>query len=241
MRPINHKIMKKLTLLTSALLLFSIHTRAQDAVRSQPEVGKASFGIYGGINFQNINGKDAGGDKLTNSLVTKFHIGVNEELPIAPEFYFQVGIQFMGKGTKGNVQYIDDAGSHTITRKVNLNYLEMPLNLVYKPLVGSGHLILGFGPYFGYAATGRTEFTGDFAPEDTDIQFIKTAPQSDRNNLVYFKRLDVGANFMVGYQFQNGINLVLNSQLGLVPINSKTESKLVNKNTGFGLSLGWRI
>ncbi len=218
-----------------------MHTKAQDVIKQQPEIGKASFGIYGGINFQNINGKDAGGDKLSNSLVTKFHIGVNEEVPIAPEFYFQIGIQFMGKGSKGNVQYMDDAGSHTITRRVNLNYLEMPLNLVYKPIVGTGHLILAFGPYFGYAATGRTEFTGDFAPEDTDVQFIKTAPETDKNNLKYYKRLDIGANFFVGYQFQNGINLVLNSQLGLVPINSKTDSKLVNKNTGFGLSLGWRI
>jgi len=233
--------MKKITLFAIVVFLLTLNTNAQDGVKPQPEMGKASFGIYGGINFQNINGKDAAGDKLTNSLVTKFHIGVNEELPIAPEFYFQIGIQFMGKGTKGNVQYIDDAGSHTINRQVNLNYLEMPLNLVYKPILGKGHLILGFGPYFGYAATGRTEFTGDFAPEDTDIQFVKTAPQSDRNNLIYFKRFDVGANFFVGYQFQNGINLVLNTQLGLVPINSKTESKLTNKNTGFGLSLGWRI
>jgi len=233
--------MKKNLIIVSVLTFFTVNTIAQDGVKPQPEMGKASFGIYGGINFQNINGKDAAGDKLANSLVTKFHIGVNEELPIAPEFYFQVGIQFMGKGSKGNVQYVDDAGLHTITRKLNLNYLEMPLNLVYKPLLGAGHLILGFGPYFGYAATGRAEFTGEFAPGDTDVQFIKTAPLTDKNNLIYYKRLDIGANFMVGYQFQNGINLVLNSQVGLVPINSKTESKLTNKNTGFGLSLGWRI
>lgn len=233
--------MKKNLIIVSVLTFFTLNASAQGGLTPQPEMGKASFGIYGGINFQNINGKDAAGDKLTNSLVTKFHIGVNEELPIAPEFFFQVGIQFMGKGTKGNVQYIDDAGSHNITRKLNLNYLEMPLNLVYKPLLGAGHLILGFGPYFGYAATGRVEFTGEFSPEDSDLQFIKTAPVTDRNNLIYYKRLDIGANFMVGYQFQNGINLVLNSQLGLVPINSKTDSKLVNKNTGYGLSLGWRI
>lgn len=104
-----------------------------------------------------------------------------------------------------------------------------------------GHLILGFGPYFGYAATGRADFSGNIAPEDSDLQFTDSAPDNDTNNLIYFKRLDIGANFMVGYQFLNGVNLVLNSQLGLIPINSKTNTDLVNKNTGFGLSLGYRF
>jgi hypothetical protein len=46
---------------------------------------------------------------------------------------------------------------------------------------------------------------------------------------------------MVGYQLANGLNLILSSQLGLVNVNSKTSSSLINKNTGFGLNLGYRF
>lgn len=227
--------MKNNSIFTFLLLLASAN------VFAQAEMGRPSIGIYGGVNFQNINGTAANGNQLTNSLVTKFHIGINGEIPIAPDFFFQPGIQYIGKGGEGEVQYTDNAGTRTITRNLGLNYLEIPLNLMYKPLVGAGNFILGFGPYFGYALNGKASFTGNGAPAERDVEFVSDAPATDANNLVYFKRMDIGANFIVGYQLQNGLYLVLNSQLGLVPINAKTATDLNNKNTGFGLSLGYRL
>jgi hypothetical protein len=233
--------MKKAALVATIVLLGTLNTFAQERMSNQAEMGKPSLGLFGGVNFQNINGKAANGNQLTNTLVTKFHIGINGELPIAPDFFVQLGIQYMGKGSKGAVQFTDNAGNHTISRTLNLNYLEVPLHLIYKPRVGPGNFILGFGPYFGYAISGNAAFTGSNAPADSDLEFINTAPTTDVNNLIYFKRIDVGANIVVGYQLQNGIYLSLNSQLGLVPINSKTATDMVNKNTGFGLSLGYRL
>jgi len=224
-------------------LLFTYVNQAlgQNNGYTNSEMGKATFGIYGGINFQNINGKDASGGKLENSLVPRFHFGVNGEIPIAPEFYFQVGLQFISKGTKGPVVYNDNNASHTINREIKMNYLETPLHLVYKPLLGLGHLILGFGPYIGYSIGGKAIFSENSAPSNTDLEFVKTVPANDINNLIYFKRMDVGSDFFVGYEFQNGLNFVLNSQLGLININSNTSSKLANKNTGFGLTVGYRF
>ncbi len=205
------------------------------------EMGKNSFGLYGGVNFQNINGSDAGGNKLSNKLVTRFNVGINEEIAVAPEFYLQLGLQYTGKGTKGPVVYTDGSGAHNITREIKLNYAELPINLLFKPLLGAGHLMIGFGPYFSYCFGGKALFSGNDAPADANIQFVKTAPSSDANNLVYFKRMDVGANAFFGYQFHSGFNVVFNSQLGLVNINSTTASKLANKNTGFGLAVGYRF
>lgn len=229
--------MKKNLYILIALIGVSGMVNAQ----SDKPLGKSSFGMFAGLNLQNINGKDAAGTKLSNSLVTRFNAGVNYEIPIAPEFYFQPGLQFITKGTKGPVLYTDNNGTHAITREIKMNYIEMPLNLVFKPILGNGHMILGFGPYVGYSIGGNVKFTGSPVPSDTDIQFEKEAPSNDANNLIYFKKLDVGANFFVGYEFQKGLNLVLNSQLGLININSTTTSKMENKNTGFGLALGYRI
>jgi len=234
--------MKKKLYLLLILIGFSVQAMAQSDAVSTPAMGEPSFGIFGGVNFQNINGKDDAGDKLTNSLVTRFHIGINEQLPIAPEFYFQVGLQFISKGTKGPVNYTDVNGTRSITREILINYLELPLHLVYKPMVGQGNLILGFGPYVGYSIGGKAKFTGSPIPADEmDLEFEKEVPSGQSNNLIYYKPLDVGADFFVGYQFLNGINLVLNSQLGLININSNINTKLANKNTGFGLSLGYRF
>lgn len=200
-----------------------------------------SFGVYGGLNFQNINGTNPKGDALTNNLVPRFTLGVNEEIYIAPEFYFQIGLQYITKGSTGNVDYTEFLITRSVTRELNLKYIEMPLNLLYKPLVGSGKLILGFGPYVGYCIGGTAVFSGNSAPNNADLKIQEDAPNNETNNLIYFKTMDIGANFMVGYQIANGINLTLNTQLGLVNINSNSSSSLANKNTGFGLNLGYRF
>lgn len=59
--------------------------------------------------------------------------------------------------------------------------------------------------------------------------------------MTYFKRMDIGADFFVGYELRNKISFTLNSQLGLVNINAKSADKTENKNTGFGLSIGYRF
>jgi|TARA_R110000737_G_scaffold2188_1_gene6158 hypothetical protein len=219
-------------------ILIAIGTNAHG--QTEAIEGKSTFGIYGGVNLQNINGKDANGDKLSNSLVIGYNIGVNYEFPIATDFYLQPGIQFIKKGTKGPVTYAN-SGNYTIDREIKLNYIEVPINFIFKPILGTGHLILGFGPYVGYAVGGKALFEGTNAPDDTNIDFRSTVSNTDPNNLIYFKRMDVGGNFFVGYELKSGLNFSLTSQLGLVNINSKTTSKLANQNTGFGLAIGYRF
>jgi len=230
--------MKNHIIIVAAALAMSLNTSAQTTTSTD---SKARFGIYGGVNFQNINGKDANGNKLENSLVTKFHVGISEEIPLAPDFKFQVGAQYIGKGAKGDFIYNVNNKDVLITREISMNYIEVPLNLVYKPLVGSGRFILGFGPYVGYSFGGKAKFTGTLAPADRNINYTKTAPINETNNFANYKPLDVGGNFFFGYELRNGINFVFNSSLGLININSQTNNKLAEKNTGFGLSIGYRF
>src|SRR5512133_3231235 len=102
----------KLISLIMLLMVSATLTFAQTA-----EKGKMSFAILGGVNFQNLNGKLSTGDKLENDMLLGFHGGVNVQIPIAPEFYFQPGLMFSTKGAK------DTQGSVTSTTK--LNYIEL--------------------------------------------------------------------------------------------------------------------
>ena len=88
--------------------------------------GKMGFGLLGGVNFQNLNGKDASGDKLTNDMILGYHAGVNIQIPIAPEFYFQPGLLFSTKGAKNETTVLGT----TFTSTTKLMYIELPLNLV---------------------------------------------------------------------------------------------------------------
>ncbi len=234
--------MKNNIFLPAIILLFiSLSSMAQTTEPVKPMMGSYSFGIYGGVNFQNLNGSDISGTKLKNTMVTKFHLGINEQIPVAPDFYVQIGLQYIGKGDKGNVPYYNT----TEKREISLNYIELPINFLYKPLVGKGHFLLGFGPYLGYAFSGTAKFSGDSYTATQNVLFQNSISTNNPNDLVYFKHLDVGANAFFGYEFANNLNIVFNSQLGLVNINSKNSgianSKLSEMNTGFGLSLGYRF
>jgi hypothetical protein len=184
------------------------------------EKSKLSFGILGGANFQNLNGKLSGGDKLKNDMLLGFHGGVNVQVPIAPEFYFQPGVMFAVKGAKNTYTIL----GAEFTDEIKLNYIEVPLNLVYKGALGNGFVMLGFGPYLAYGISGKQVYKGK------SVTFEKG---------VDYNAFDAGANVFAGYEMSGGIFLQLDTQFGMLDIDPDENSTA--KNTGFGLSLGYRF
>ena len=198
--------MKTGIIITALLMCFSVASIAQSPV---------SFGLRGGVNFQNLNGKNADGSSLDNKLKVGFNIGVTADIPVAaPDYFAQTGLLFSTKGAKV------EAG--TVSNKINLNYLEIPITFLYKPVVGEGRLLLGVGPYLGYAISGKDDFG--------DIDFGDD-----------LKRFDAGGNLLFGYQFTPNISAQLNAQLGLINIAKNTVGDETIKNTGFGVSLGYHF
>jgi len=190
------------------------------------EKSKMSFGILGGVNFQNLNGKLSSGDKLENDMLLGFHGGVNVQVPIAPEFYFQPGLMFATKGAKDTYTIL----GAEFTDEIKINYIEMPLNLVYKASLGNGFFMLGFGPYVAYGISGKQVFEGK------DITFERG---------VDYNALDAGANIFAGFETAGGLFMQLDTQFGMMNINPDDENSSTDqataKNTGFGLSLGYRF
>lgn len=201
--------MKRIVLLTVAsFLAFGITAGAQ------------GLGVNAGVNFFNQTMKSNGNKVDDLKMLTGFHIGVDYEIGVAPDFYFAPGLQFSTKGT--NVDFVDT--------KAVLNYFEVPLNLVYKPLLGDGNLIVNFGPYLGYAISGK--YKNDIA--DIDIEF----GSDDTDN---YKPFDMGANIGFGYQLGMGLSFKLNAQLGLINILPEGDSDNLIKNNGFAFSVGYRF
>lgn len=204
---------------------------------AQGTTSKISFAILGGVNLQNINGKDWNGDKLNNDLIVGYHIGVNAQIPFAPQFFFQPGLLFTTKGGK----WTD--GSETTTDR--LSYIELPLNVVYKGLLGTGYIMIGFGPYLGYAIGGKSTIDDGSSTVKSDIEFTKVVEEGDPASICYYKAFDAGGNIFAGYETASGLFFQLNTQLGMIKINPEdkriTDDQSVYRNIGYGLSLGYRF
>lgn len=189
-------------------------------IAQSTDKAKISFGILGGINFQNLNGKLSSGDKLANDLLLGFHGGVNVQIPLAPEFYFQPGLMFAIKGAK-NTTTIFGAEFTDVTK---INYIEMPLNMVYKGALGNGFVMVGFGPYLAYGISGKQVIAGDSFTFERGVDY---------------DAFDAGGNIFAGYETASGIFFQLDAQFGMININP--DDNITTKNTGFGLSVGYRF
>ena len=151
---------------------------------------KTSVGVLGGINFQNFNGKDYDGDKLSNDMIIGYHAGLNLQIPIVPDFYFQPGLLFSTKGAKNTEGAIEST--------YKLSYIELPLNLLYKSLVGNGYILLGFGPYVSYGIMGKAKHEGGGVSLESDIEFKNVVEEGDPLLTTYIKPLDAGGNIFAG-------------------------------------------
>jgi hypothetical protein len=199
---------------------------AQDA-----DTGKISFAVLGGVNFQNITGKDWDASRLANDLIIGYHAGVSAQIIFMPQFCFQSGLLFSAKGTKWPDSKVD-----------RLYYVELPLNIVYKGLLGKGYIMIGIGPYIACAVFGEATDENDVK---SDIIFTKFIKVGDDLNLSYYRLFDGGGNLFVGYELANGIFCQLNTQLSGFNINPEdrnaTHDENAWRNAGFGLSLGYRF
>jgi hypothetical protein len=216
--------MKKILLCVMVAGFMTTTTEAQTILNPR----KGGIGIRAGVNFQNLNGKDAAGNDLKNDMTTGFHAGLTADLPLGSNSFLQPGVLYSRKGAE---MMNGD--------KVKLNYVEVPLSLVYKPALGTGNMILGFGPYVAFGIGGKVEENNGAS---RDIVFTKN--QDIANTAPQFQRFDAGGNLMAGYEFANRLSFQLNAQLGVVDVNPKpavTNDQTRMRNTGFGLSLGYRF
>ena len=229
--------MKTKFLTISTVLIFS-------TIALQAQIG---FGILGGVNFQNINGKDNSGNKLENGLLTGFHAGVNVNIPVAPDFYFQPGLLFSVKGAKNDFFSPQTKASGDFETTTKLSYIEMPLNLLYRPQLGKGYILLGFGPYIAYGMGGseNSELLGLVSYERSVKYKNRVTNFTELIENAYYRPFDAGANIFFGYELSMGVFIQLNAQLGLLKINPEyswaTDSKASYKNTGYGISIGYRF
>lgn len=231
--------MRNNKLCASIFLLFLITTFSIASAQTK-------IGIRTGVNFSNAIMKMENGDKGETESIPGFHLGLTVDIPVAGDFYVQPAALYSAKGFKQKGKgfgYSDDF-------KADVSYLEVPINLLYKPKLAGGNLILGAGGYLGYGTGGKWKsasgvLIGDIQIGDSgDIIFQNDASKGEFGTYLYGKPLDYGANFLVGYELFSQYSIQFNGQGGLA--NLQTEFNGIKgrgkiKNQGFGISLGYKF
>jgi outer membrane protein OmpA-like peptidoglycan-associated protein len=146
-----------------------------------------------------------GWDDLKNSYTprTGVHFGViaNLSLNAKSSLFFQPGILYYNKGRKFAARYDTTVSSIlSITSSQNFNYLELPLNLVYKfRLSNSAKFIIGAGPYASFFYTGKIKKETISKTAVYTVEEDKDLPVG--NGPGKYSTLDYGVNGLAGFEF----------------------------------------
>lgn len=220
--------MKKKILLLATLCL----------IAGSAAFAQVRFGIKAGVNMADMKyePKDqTNGTPDANSL-TSFHAGVIVDLPLASVVSIQPGLMLTGKGSKIKYTGVVDG-----TQKINPLYVEVPINILFKPTIGTNtKFYIGAGPYIAAGVGGKASFSGNFA--DVDIykdHNLKFGNGNDDD----LKATDIGGNVLAGFEFSNG--LLLGAQYGMsftnnAPGGDNNASKIL-RNKVLSISLGYLI
>jgi len=222
--------MKKHLLLLTAALSCGLFSYAQ-----------VSFGVKAGFSMAGMSHKMANEViKPNTKTLPAFHAGVIADISLSENFSLQPGLFYSAKGTKTDQIVPGPAdGPVKLESTAHLNYLELPVNFLYKHELGPGKIFAGFGPYLAYGVGGKIKvnYGGDQA-QDIDVKF-KNEKRDSVLDVAYVKPFDAGANFIAGYEFKMGLVFSVNYSLGLTntsPYEGETE-----KNHYLGISVGYLL
>lgn len=154
------------------------------------------------------------------------------------------GVFFSQKGYKSTTVLIVNTpggapGSFNASGRIRLNYLEIPVNVLYNISISPGKIFLGGGPYYGYALSGHSKGStvADYGNGPTynnteyDVEFGKDGS---------FKRSDFGLNAIAGIKLKNNLLFSVNYGFGLTNLIQSDPNEKV-KNRVAALSVGYEF
>ena len=212
--------MKKIFLMVAVMIAAVSASFAQDF----------TFGARVGMNVANIGGDP----KPEMDAKLGFKAGIVADFPLADNIYLEPGLYFSPKGAKKEYSVLG------VTSKTycNLNYVEIPINGVYKFEVNSNFAVRGHvGPYFGFGILGKTKTKVDGkVDKESKVSNFKDghnkydAPHND------YSKFDFGLNFGAGIEF-SVCYLGVQYGMGFVDFNrNRGDQKL--RNNVFSVDFG---
>ncbi|MES2812083.1 MAG: porin family protein [Bacteroidota bacterium] len=209
--------MKKIIILTIVLFAFNL-SNAQETTQTK-------FGLKGGLNLANFTGDSDGSNSrvgIQAGFYTEFKI--SDKFAIQPELLYSI----QGASDKGTT--IVEGYTVNYKAKFNLGYINLPIMAKYYT---NDKFNIEFGPQIGFLANAKLK---------TDVTIIETGQEGSSTDDAkeFFKGIDFGLNFGLGYNFSDKIGANLRYNAGLTNIADTDDGSKIH-NSVFSLSLNMKL
>ena len=218
--------MRKNLIVSIVIILIANLVSAQNQIQDQ----HTRVGLFGGPTYANMF-KKVGGEKSSSDYVFGATGGILLDVPMQRYGSFQPGLNYVGKNSKDEI--VNSSGEH-IKTQTTLNYLELPLNVLFRIPAGSGKATVGTGVAAAVALSGKMKSSGQMTNETKKLTF-------GDNTTNDYARYDFGINALAGYEFKNNFFVTLNYNIGIqrLFVGGDPDDKLYNRY--FALRVGYLI
>ena len=227
--------MKKFILLMAGVASFAAANAQRITIG--PEVG---------FNMSNVWLHDTRGnvdDRSSGDAKPGLKIGGVLDIGASPFFSIQPGLFYSMKGYKLD-EIRNGAGGVPLTRadasrRVNLNYVELPLNLVFKAgHPGGPKFMIGAGIYAAYAVGGKVkygDYLGSSRNTSEDLHF------GDNERTDDFRQGDFGGQVFIGFITRHGAFMRAQYQGGIANIDVYGDDDYTVRNATGSLTFGFLL
>ncbi|MEO6405232.1 MAG: outer membrane beta-barrel protein [Ferruginibacter sp.] len=219
-----------------ALFLISLNGRSQ-----------VHFSINAGPNFGNIKttSEDVG---IDSKLAIGYIFTGYAHIPVSNNLKILTGLEYESIHAKIDFSESEDYGGGAYSKiiikaKQHLDYVNIPLKLMYSPVIkAKGKLEIGGGPFIGIGLSGKgkgtyyEEYSDGITltkDEETIDEKIKFGSGDDDN----YKRINFGLGLNVAYSTSSNLRLGVYTNIGLSNIDADPDSK--TKTFTVGLTVGY--
>ncbi|RYY55190.1 MAG: hypothetical protein EOO09_11535 [Chitinophagaceae bacterium] len=200
--------MKRYLLTLILLISLAAVSRAQVRIALQGGLHNSTIKEQNDLPFWDL-------EKQSYKPRTGVHVGFLADIPLGPRspFYFQSGVTFFNKGREyqfskdSTVVYTFPSRPDSVVntfysanRKQYINYIDIPLNLVFKQRIGkNAKFIVGGGPYFSFFYSGSHKSETLVAGVSYESEENEDLPVGKGEGK--YQTIDVGYNALAGFEF----------------------------------------
>ena len=221
--------MKKL-MLSAAVAIAVMSAQAQSKT-----VPVNKIGLQAGTTFSTYKVKT---NNTENTSDSKFGlaVGLVGDVDFGNSVSFRPELNFIQKG--GELKYMPSPNVN-VQEELTLNYIQLSPNFAYNFGGNTGSFFIGVGPELSFGLGGKRKRqikSGGNTIEDTKND-VKFDSDPSANGVLHLKSVDYGANALLGYKFNNGIQLTTGYTVGLNNLSNDNNSNF--KTRGFNVKLGY--
>ncbi len=191
-----------------------------------PAEAQWRMGLRAGLNGSNlVNRWDRHDKRTTGAVVSRLNGGLLLEIPLEDQWYINTGIHYSGKGAN---MFATDSTMKKDSERVRLNYLDIPVMLVYKfPSEKENRFLFSSGPYLGYGFNGTINWKGGFIPTKDHVH---------RKEEEEYRRFELGWMISAIYEIKSSYGLRLDFSKSLLNIQ---HPEAIQKSRVMGFSFYW--